>query len=279
MPTVLVTGASRGIGRSIASHLATTGWNVVAGVRTQQDAITIAAINPRISSVQLDVTDSAQVAALDDSLPDHLDAVVNNAGIFLPGPMEAVRTADQLRRQLEANLIGAIAVTQTALPRLRRSKGRVVFISSVNGRVSFPLLGAYSASKFALEAAADALRMELKPWRVSVIVVQPGETDTDIWRTIERQVEESASDMTPEQRELYARHLSGIQKMIPLGQKLTGTPEEVAMVVEKALTVRRPRARYAVGLTTKLQLAVLTKMPVLVRDRLLRTMFRQPVRP
>jgi NAD(P)-dependent dehydrogenase (short-subunit alcohol dehydrogenase family) len=278
MPAVLVTGASRGIGRSIASHLATSGWDVVAGVRTEEDAATIGAISPRISPVRLDVTDTAQIAALDDSLPQHLDAVVNNAGIFLPCPIEALNADDLLRRQLEVNLVGAIAVTRAVLPRLRRSAGRIVFVSSLNGRISFPLLGGYSASKFALEAVADALRMELKPWNVAVTVVQPGETDTDIWHTIGTQVEQSASAMRVDQRELYARHWTGLAKMIPIGQKLTAPPEKVAGVVEKALTARHPNARYAVGLATKAQLLMLTRLPAFVRDPLLRAMLRQPGR-
>jgi NAD(P)-dependent dehydrogenase (short-subunit alcohol dehydrogenase family) len=278
MPAVLVTGASRGIGRSIACHLATSGWDVVAGVRTDEDAATIGAISPRISPVRLDVTDTAQIAALDDSLPEHLDAVVNNAGIFLPCPVEAFNADDLLRQQLEVNLIGAIAVTRAVLPRLRRSAGRIVFVSSVNGRISFPLFGGYSASKFALEAAADALRMELSPWNVRVIVVQPGETDTDIWHTLGTQVERSASAMPPDQRDLYARHWTGLTKMIPVGQKLTAPPEKVADVVEKALSARHPRARYAVGVATKAQLFMLTKLPAFMRDRLLRAMLRQPGR-
>jgi NAD(P)-dependent dehydrogenase (short-subunit alcohol dehydrogenase family) len=278
MPAVLVTGASRGIGRSIVCHLAASGWDVVAGVRTEEDAAAIGAVGPRISPVRLDVTDTAHIAALDDALPDHLDAVVNNAGIFLPCPVEALNADGLLRQQLEVNLIGAIAVTRAVLPRLRRSAGRIVFVSSVNGRVSFPLFGGYSASKFALEAAADALRMELKPWNVGVIVVQPGETDTDIWHTIGAQVEQSAAAMPLDQRDLYARHWSGLTTMIPIGQKLTAPPEKVAEVVEKALTARHPRARYAVGIATKAQLLMLTKLPAFLRDRLLRAMLRQPRR-
>jgi NAD(P)-dependent dehydrogenase (short-subunit alcohol dehydrogenase family) len=233
-------------------------------------------MSPRISTVLLDVTDRTHLAALDNSLPDQLDAVVNNAGIFMAAPIEAATARDEIRQQFEVNLIGALAVTQAVLPRLRRSPGRIVFISSVNGSLSFPLFGAYSASKFALEAAADALRMELKPWDIDVVVVRPGETDTDIWRTIEARLEDTHSSMTSEHRALYATHMAGLNRMIPIGKKLVGPPERVAAVVEKALTVRRPRAHYTVGISNKLQLVALHKLPVTVRDRLLRTMFRQP---
>ncbi|MCH9734695.1 MAG: SDR family NAD(P)-dependent oxidoreductase, partial [Actinomycetia bacterium] len=164
MPAVLVTGAGRGIGYAIAEHLASRGWDVIAGVRTERDAtrLTEAGMTPVI----LDITNADHVAALGDSLPERLDAVVNNAGVVVGGPMEVV-TPEELRRQLEINVVGQVAVTQAVLPRLRASGGRVVFMSSVNGRVSFPVFGPYCGSKFALEAVADALRMELVPWNIA----------------------------------------------------------------------------------------------------------------
>ncbi|MGV0794834.1 SDR family NAD(P)-dependent oxidoreductase [Mycolicibacterium sp. XJ1819] len=162
MRSVLVTGASRGIGRAIVERLAAAGWDVIAGVRSHADAEAITKRNPqRISSVLLDVTSTDHIAALQESLPPRLDALVNNAGVVVGGPMETVSPQDW-RNQLEINVIGQLAVTQAVLPRLRESRGRIVFVSSVNGRLSMPLIGAYAASKFALEAAADALRMS---WR------------------------------------------------------------------------------------------------------------------
>ena len=179
MPSVLVTGSGRGIGLAITEHLAATGWDVIAGVRTEADAKAVVALAPqRISAVILDVTSEADVEALAAALPDRLDAVVNNAGIAVAGPVETLTPADW-RKQLDVNVVGQFAVTAALLPKLRASGGRVVFISSVNGKVSLPLLGAYSASKFALEAAADALRVELRPWGIAVSVVEPAQTDTD----------------------------------------------------------------------------------------------------
>jgi NAD(P)-dependent dehydrogenase (short-subunit alcohol dehydrogenase family) len=276
MPSVLVTGAGRGIGKSIAGHLASRGWDVVAGVRSERDAGVVAALSPqRISSVILDVTDAGHIAKLEASLPERLDAVVNNAGIVVSGPMETVSPEDW-REQLEINVIGQLAVTQAVLPRLRKSRGRVVFISSVNGQLSMPLVGAYCASKFALEAAADALRMELRPWHIGVAIVEPAQTDTDLWRTADDMVDQAEAKLTAEQRDLYARQIAGFKKRIPLSQKLAVPAEKVSAVVEEALTARRPRARYVVGVGPKLQVALMTNLPTRMRDLALRKISGQP---
>lgn len=276
MPTALVTGASRGIGKGIVEHLARRGWDVVAGVRSEQDAAAVVRLDPqRVSSVILDVTSADDIAALDHSLPDRLDAVVNNAGIAVGGAMETL-SPDEWRKQLEINVIGAFAVTQAVLPRLRKSRGRVVFISSVNGRLSMPLVGAYAASKFALEAAADALRMELTPWKIRVIVVEPAQTDTDMWRTADTMVDDLEAGLTSEHRGLYARHIAGFRKMIPMSQKIAVPTEKVSAVVEEALIAKRPRARYIVGLAPKAQVALMSVMPTKVRDIALRKVSGQP---
>lgn len=278
MPTVLVTGASRGIGRAIVDHLAASGWDVMAGVRTEQDATAVTRTNPeRISAVLLDITDTGHISALVDSLPERLDAVVNNAGMVVAGPIETV-TPDDWRKQFEVNVIGQLAVTQAVLPRLRLSKGRVVFVSSVNGRLAVPLLGAYSASKFALEAAADTLRMELKAWGIDVVIIEPAQTDTDMWGTSDTLVTDTEAAMSSDARALYDRHITGLKKSLPIARKLAGPPGRVAAVVEEALTARRPRARYVVGLGPKLQTAVMTKLPAAVRDRVMRAVSRQPGR-
>jgi NAD(P)-dependent dehydrogenase (short-subunit alcohol dehydrogenase family) len=276
MPSVLVTGAARGIGKSIVERLASRGWDVIAGVRSQQDAKAVTHANPqRISAVILDITEADHIAALNESLPVRLDAIVNNAGIVVSGPMEAV-TPDDWRKQLEINVIGQLAVTQAVLPRLRQSRGRIVFISSVNGQLSMPLVGAYCASKFALEAAADALRMELRPWGIDVVLVEPAQTDTDMWRTADTMVVETEAALAPEHRDLYAKHIVGFKKRIPVSQKIAVPAEKVSAIVEEALTARRPRARYVVGLGNKLQVALLTNLPTKVRDRVLRVASGQP---
>ena len=278
MSSVLVTGASRGIGNCVVTDLAAKGWDVIAGVRTEQDAAKLKAAHHRITPVILDVTNADDVAALDTSLPERLDAVVNNAGMVVGGPMEAV-TLDELRRHLDVNVVGQLAVTQAVLPRLRRSRGRVVFMSSLNGKVTSPLMGAYCASKFALEATADALRLELKPWDIPVVIIEPPQTDTDMWRTVDTMFEATAAAMSEQHRHLYDCHLAGFTKSIPMSQRIAVAPEKVAAVVQAALTARRPRARYVVGVGPKLQMALVNTLPTTARDRLLLALSRQPSRP
>lgn len=242
---------------------------MIAGVRTEADAAAVASVNPdRISTVILDVTDAGHIAALSDALPQRLDAVVNNAGIVVAGAVEAL-TAEDWRKQLDVNVIGQFAVTRAVLSKLRQSRGRVVFISSVNGQLSLPMLGAYSASKFALEAGADALRVELRPWGVHVVLVEPAQTDTDMWRTADDMVIQAEAAMSTEHRVLYAQHVAGMKKFIPMARKLAVPTSKVVAVVEQALTARRPRARYIVGLGNKLQVAFVTNIPAALRDRML----------
>ncbi|MDR3659995.1 MAG: SDR family NAD(P)-dependent oxidoreductase [Mycobacterium sp.] len=278
MPSVLVTGAARGIGRAIAEHLAAAGWDVIAGVRTEADAAAVVALDPqRISAVILDVTDAGQVEALSAALPARLDAVVNNAGIVVAGPIETLTSADW-RKQLEVNVVGQVAVTAAVLPKLRESGGRVVFISSVNGQLSAPMVGAYAASKFALEAGAEALRMELRPWGIPVVVVEPAQTDTDMWRKADDMVAELEAATSPAHHGLYDKHIAGMKKMVPLSQKMAVDPAKVVAVVQEALTARRPRARYIVGFGPKLQAALLTNLPASVRGFLLAKVFGVPRR-
>src|SRR4029078_9868543 len=140
---------------------------------------------------------------------------------------------DDWRKLLEVNVIGQLAVAQAVLPRLRRSRGRVVLISSVHGRLSIPLVGPYCASKFALEAAADAMRMELRPWHIGVAIVEPAQTDPDLWRTADDMVKEAEATLTAEQRDLYARHIAGFKKAISASQKLAVPAATVSAVVEE----------------------------------------------
>jgi NAD(P)-dependent dehydrogenase (short-subunit alcohol dehydrogenase family) len=261
VPSVLITGAGRGIGRATAERMAGAGWDVYAGVRRLEDAPG----GDRITAVALDVTDAGQIAALDGVLPARLDAVINNAGIVVSGPVEAL-SPDDLRRQLDVNVTAQVAVTQAVLPRLRESRGRVLFISSVSGRVSAPLMGAYTASKFALEAIADSMRIELRPWGIHVVLIEPGSIDTDLWRLAQDTASEAEQGMSPEHRSLYAKHLSGMRKAITRIQKQTSPVEKVTGAIEQALTVDRPRARYVVGPDARAQIAAAAALPTRAMD-------------
>jgi NAD(P)-dependent dehydrogenase (short-subunit alcohol dehydrogenase family) len=267
MPAVLVTGAGRGIGRAITLRLAADGWDVYAGVRKTADgeALKTAGAAGRITPVVLDISATDDLAALATALPDRLDALVNNAGVVVGGPIEAVGL-DDLRRQLEVNVTAQVAVTQALLPRLRASRGRVVFVSSVSGRVSTPFSGAYNASKFALEAIADSLRVELRPWKIAVSLVEPGAIDTDIWRGALDMAAETEAAMGPEVRELYAAQVKGLRKTIARTQRQAIAPEKVADAVHSALTAARPRARYVVGMDARVQLALKTALPTRALD-------------
>jgi NAD(P)-dependent dehydrogenase (short-subunit alcohol dehydrogenase family) len=275
MPSVLVTGAARGIGRATALRLAGAGWDVVAGVRRAEDG---EALGPAVTPVTLDITDAGQVAALREALPQRLDAVVNNAGIVVGGPVEAV-PLDDLRRQLEVNLIGQVAVTQAVMPRLRESRGRAVFVSSLSGRVATPMTGPYNASKFALEGLVDALRMEVRPWGVGVVLIEPAQTDTDMWREANSSLDESVAALAPEHRELYAKHIDGWRGSIPRSQKMASSVDGVAETIERALTAKRPRARYVVGLGPRVQGVMASVTPTVAMDAVLRAATGVPRKP
>ena len=267
MPAVLLTGASRGIGRATALRLARAGWTVYATVRSAADGEELAAeaAGGAVHPLQLEVTSDEQIAALDEALPERLDAIVNNAGIVVSGPLETLSAAD-LREQFDVNVVGAVALTNLVLPRLRASHGRIIFVSSLSGVISTPMTGAYNASKFALEAIADAWRLELRRWGIEVILVEPAMTDTDLWRKAPETLEAEAAEMSAEHRELYAEHLDGMRKTVPRMQKMAKPVDTVAAAIEKALTAARPRARYPVGADVRVQAALSGVTPDRVKD-------------
>lgn len=265
MPTALITGAGRGIGQAIALRLSRAGWTVFAGVRDDASTERLIAGDGRITPVQLDITNEAHLSSLSDRLPERLDALVNNAAIGVLGPVEAVTPAN-LRRQLDINVVGQVAVTQAVLPLLRAARGRIVFISSTGGRVVVPMEGAYCASKFALEGLADALRIELRPWRIGVSLVEPGPTDTGTWREVPRMIDDMDEGMSPAHRELYSRHTAGLRRVVNSFGPRAVPPDVVARVVERALTARRPRARYLVGADAHAMIAMKVVLPTGVGD-------------
>lgn len=268
--TVLVTGASTGIGRATALRLAAAGWRVFAGVRRDADGRALAdASAGSLTPVVLDVTDPAQIAAAADSIADAvggagLAGLVNNAGIARGGPVEYL-PVDDWRLQFEVNLFGQVAVTQAMMPLLRDARGRIVFIGSNSGRISTPMMAPYGASKFAIEALAASMRLELRPWGMKVVVVEPGAVKTAIWDKGRALADELEAVMPADAASRYGDQIAAIRKGIET-QDRTGIPaDRVAAVVEKALTADRPRARYQVGIDSHVSAAASRVLP----DRLL----------
>ena len=260
MKTALVTGASSGIGAACAARLARSGWRVLAGVRRAGEA------PEDTEEVLLDVTDAEQIRAAADRV-DELDGLVNNAGIALAMPLEFVPLAE-LRHQLEVNVVGQVAVTQALLTALRRAKGRVVFVGSIAGKSALPFLGPYAASKHALEAIADSLRVELRPWGIHVAIVEPGSIKTPIWTRGAAKADELLASADGAAAELYGSQITAFRR-VALKRGASGAPAEVvAEVVEKALSAERPRTRYLFGRDARIR-AGLERLPDRARDRLL----------
>ena len=270
--TALISGASTGIGRASAVRLANAGWDVFAGVRKAEDGESVKAESPeRISPVILDVTDQTTIDATAqfarDAVGDRgLDGLVNNAGVSVQGPLEFL-PVDDLRRQLEVNVVGQIALTQAVMPEIRAATGRVVNMGSVGGRVAHPFVGPYGASKFAIEALTDALRKELRPWGIHVIVVEPGSMATEIWDKGARTSDELLEKIGPRGRELYGEKLEMLRTVAVKTGERGSEPDKVAKVVERALTSRRPRTRYLVGPDAKAQVVLDTLLPDRAFDR------------
>lgn len=275
--TVVVTGASTGIGRACALHLAASGFDVLAGVRKADDGQRLreaADANGSLTPLRLDVTDADSVREAGATAEERTGArglagLVNNAGVGAGGPLESI-PLDDIRRHFEVNLIGQIAVTQAMLGSLRKRQGRIVNMGSVGGRTPAPFVGPYSASKAALRATSESLRRELRPWGIWVATVQPGSIATPIWDKGAATAQEMRGRLPEGTDALYGDVLDGAgattEKMAAAGLP----PEKVARVVEHALTARRPRRDYIVGRDARMQIALDRVLPTRVFDGLVR---------
>ncbi len=271
---VLITGASTGIGHACAQYLAQLGWQVFAGARKAADADRLRAEG--LTPILIDVTDNDSIhsaaSAITEALEGKgLDGLVNNAGIAIVGPLEYVALA-ALERQLAVNVTGQVAVTQAFLPLLRAARGRIVMMGSIGGRSALPFVGAYNASKFALEAIADTWRVELAPWRVHVSIIEPGAIRTPIW---EKSATESASEweqLPSSAHQGYGRILKAMPKILRAMNARGVPPERVAQAVAHALTSPRPRNRYVVGMDARWRLW-LERLPDALRDRIIRRLY------
>lgn len=263
---MLVTGASTGIGRATALRLDRQGWRVFAGVRREEDAASLReAGSERLVPLLLDVTDAAQIAAAARVVGEAvgeagLDGLVNNAGIAVPGPLETL-PIDDFSRQVEVNLTAHVAVTQAMLPAIRRARGRIVFITSIGGLMAFPMFGAYHAAKFGLEAVGDVFRQELRPWGISVSVIEPGSIATPIWERGDREVEAIAGRAGDGHADLYGEAIEAYREVARKTGARGIPPEKVAKTIERALSARRPRLRYLVGADARGQALVARFLP------------------
>ncbi|MFN2615613.1 MAG: SDR family oxidoreductase [Thermoleophilaceae bacterium] len=266
--TVLVTGASTGIGEASARHLMQLGFDVVAGVRKDEDAERLRGAGAR--PVKLDVTDQASIASARDELGDvALAGLVNNAGVAVSGPLEFV-PIEELRDQLEVNVIGQVAVTQALLPALRKGRGRIVNVSSIGGRIALPLAGPYNASKFALEAVSDSLRRELRGQGIGVSVVEPGGIKTPIWEKGAARAGAIQERMGPGAQEHYGELMRAVRaRSMKIATETGLPPEEVAKAVGHALTASRPKTRYLVGRDAKTRWALAKRLPDRAMDALI----------
>jgi NAD(P)-dependent dehydrogenase (short-subunit alcohol dehydrogenase family) len=273
MSTVLVTGASTGIGRACALRLDRGGHCVYAGIRREEDEKRLREqASDRLSPVLLDVTDEAQVTAVAKQIREEVGALqglVNNAGVAKGGPLEYL-PLELWREQLEVNVIGQVALTRAVLPLIRAGMGRVVFIGSIGGKVATPLMGPYCASKFAVEAIGESLRHELRPWGIGVSVIEPGAIKTAIWDKGRREADRLEAELPTEARERYADHIVAIRKGIDMQDRQGIQPDRVASAVEHALFSKHPRTRYLVGIDARVQSALVRFLPDRARETIIR---------
>lgn len=275
--SILVTGASTGIGEACALAFDRLGWEVFAGVRRDEDGKKLQEKSTaRLRPVFVDVCDvasiDAAVAAIGEKVGDKgLTALVNNAGIGVGGPVEYL-PIEEWRRQLDVNVIGQVAVTKAVLPLIRKSgsRGRIVFIGSVGGRVASPFVAPYAASKHAIEAIAESMRHELASTGMRIVVVEPGAVRTPIWDKAETAADEIEASLPPEGLERYAGAIDGLRNMLRFQARTGIDPGVVAKVVERAVTSTQPSARYLVGKDAKGMALIARVLPDRARDAVLR---------
>ena len=281
---VVITGASRGIGETCALRLDRHGFRVFAGVRREEDGKRLMEqASDRLSPLMIDVTDETSIKAAADTVTSAvgeagLAGLVNNAGIGVGGPLEFL-PIEELRRQLEVNTIGQIAVTQAFLPLIRQGHGRIVNMGSIAGRMSWPFLGPYNASKFAMEALTDSLRQELRPWGIHVSIVEPGSIAKPLQENAWADVAKRGADLPEKANLLYGEVLGAMLKAIRKFEKAGIPRDEVAKVVEHALTAEKPNTRYIVGRDAQIQRVLARFVPARIRDKLVRRWLGLPGRP
>jgi NAD(P)-dependent dehydrogenase (short-subunit alcohol dehydrogenase family) len=272
--SVIITGASTGIGRACALLLDRKGFRVFAGVRKDADGAALKrAASGTLTPVFIDVTDKASIAAVAKQVADAvgetgLAGLVNNAGTTLPCPVEYL-AIDDFRRQLEVNLVGPLAVTQAVLPLLLHGGGRVVNVTSGAGKAGVPLMAPYVAAKHGLEGLSDVLRLEFGPLGIHVAVIEPGFVATAMRGKLEHDTDEVIRMLPDEGRARYGARLSALAESISTHAAQGSDPNVVAQAVLHALTSHRPRTRYPVGAGAKRTLLLRRVLPDRQFDRVI----------
>jgi NAD(P)-dependent dehydrogenase (short-subunit alcohol dehydrogenase family) len=272
--TVVITGASTGIGEACALLLDQLGFSVFAGVRKDIDVQKLKQkASQKLIPIFLDVTNAESIAFAVETLTnavgsDGIAGLVNNAGIAVPGPLELVPIA-KFQQQMEVNVTGQLAVTQAFLGLLRQGHGRIVNMGSISGRSAAPLLGAYNASKFALEALTDVLRMELRPWGISVSIIEPGAIATPIWDKSLTQADIAQQNLPDSAHHLYGDTMNAVRKRVGIIASKGISADIVAQTVVHALTAKQPKTRYLVGQDAKIAAVLKRFLPDKVYDRLM----------
>ncbi|MFN6497606.1 MAG: SDR family oxidoreductase [Nostoc sp. DedQUE01] len=272
--TVLITGASTGIGQACALLLDRLGFSVFAGVRQDIDAQTLQEkASPKLIPVFLDVTDAESIASVVDKVTNTvgdvgISGLVNNAGIAVPGPLELLPIAE-FQHQMNVNVTGQLAVTQAFLGLLRQGRGRIINMGSIAGRSPTPFLGAYNASKFALEALTDVMRMELKPWGISVSIIEPGSIATPIWNKSLTQADIGQDSLPESALNLYGQAMNAVRQKMQIIASRGISADIVAQAVVHALTAKQPKTRYLVGQDAKIQAVLKHILPDKLYDRII----------
>jgi NAD(P)-dependent dehydrogenase (short-subunit alcohol dehydrogenase family) len=279
--TVVITGASTGIGEACALRLDRQGWRVFAGVRKEADGAKLKQqASERLTPILIDVTNESQVQQAAQAVRSAvgeagLQGLVNNAGVSINGPLEFL-TSDDIRQQLEVNVVGQMGVTRAFLPLIRSGKGRIVNIGSIGGKVATPFLGPYCASKHAMEALSDSLRQELRPWGIHVSLVEPGAIATEIWQKGQSQADDLQKNMPEEAMMLYGKAFNALRDVAREFEAAGIPADRVARSVEHALTASRPRTRYIVGFDATVQRLLRSLVPDRVRDGIVARRLKLP---
>jgi NAD(P)-dependent dehydrogenase (short-subunit alcohol dehydrogenase family) len=277
-PHTVVTGASSGIGRATALRLAAAGHHVFAGVRTDTAGRELVeAAGHGLTPLHLDVTDASQIAKATTAVGEHttaLDGLVNNAGVGLAAPVELL-PLNTLRTHLEINVVGQLAVTQAVLPLLRRARGRIVFVSTIGVHFRPPFAGALDAAKAAAATLADALRQELAPWGVTVVLVEPASINSAAADKVARDADAILRGAPPASRALYEDTFTKMLAVMMRREQAGSPPDVAARTIVEALTAPRPRPVYLTGKFAH-RLALISKLPTPALDAIRRRIFELP---